>query len=362
MKKYFFAFFLFVEIFVYSQNIPNQLYGIWESKDRYVFFERGDGQNRAENQVAIYLKTYYGWYVDRTAEPEKYAEQESRTRNAATVKKGEQIFFTTEDIRSSNENGSARIFPDDDCAFEINLKYSKNDYAKIPVAIIKNNMYLNFYAQDEENPNFYKGNAASEGLKISAQKTAQNLSCLYFYENRFFDVRYWLSDMDYENSKVSLEYDGAVFFVSKHIFSAGNNYSCVSGRGKKIRNVVAPFVFEKDESENGENFIYYIEDKNQNAARKFFFNEDKSILIFDESPYLVKLIDKDSFEDLIEIAKKTNSQSKPEPKPLFPPNNLDWHWDLIDYIEKDDKIIQEVRLRQKEFGPRAKDFEKSNDR
>ena len=36
-------------------------------------------------------------------------------------------------------------------------------------------------------------------------------------------------------------------------------------------------------------------------------------------------------------------------------SNLDWHWDLIDMLEKDNQLIQQVRARQKEFGPRGKE-------
>ena len=54
----------------YSQNIPEEFYGIWESKDRYVFIEKNETEKA--NQIVIYLKTYYGWYVDRTVEPKEY--------------------------------------------------------------------------------------------------------------------------------------------------------------------------------------------------------------------------------------------------------------------------------------------------
>ena len=57
----------------YSQNIPEEFYGIWESKDRYVFIEKNETEKA--NQIVIYLKTYYGWYVDRTVEPKEYDEK-----------------------------------------------------------------------------------------------------------------------------------------------------------------------------------------------------------------------------------------------------------------------------------------------
>lgn len=360
-------------LFVFSQNtvIPDSLYGIWESKDRYVFFEKKSENNVPDNngdEIVIYLKTYYGWYVDRTVEPSDYSEKSERDRNIASPRKADHVYYSIEDIPVLKQKETN--FPEKNSVFELNLQYSKNDYTIIPVAIVDDKMYLNFYVRDDDNPDFYIGNAVSEGIKISMQTEAENISCLYFYNDTIFDIRYWLTDMDYENSKVSFTYNQNNFLVDKHIFSAGNNYTCVSGRSKKIRNVVSPFHFQK--SDSNEKIIYYIEEnikennntwKNNTSVgedgtnqKSMFFNEDNSILIFDEEPYLSKIIDKDGFEALMQIVKQSNSKRKPSKKPLFPEQKLDWHWDLIDYIEKDDKIIKEVRQRQKEFGLRAKDL------
>ena len=78
-----------------------------------------------------------------------------------------------------------------------------------------------------------------------------------------------------------------------------------------------------------------------------YFNHNKQSLY---------LSDKNDFESLMQIVKSSNSRRKPPSAPLFSESDLDWHWDLIDYIEKNDKKIQEVRQRQKDFGPRAKDL------
>ena len=86
---------------------------------------------------------------------------------------------------------------------------------------------------------------------------------------------------------------------------------------------------------------------------------DSPFIIADKEPYLVRIADKKTFEDLMKIVKDANSRRKPEPPAIFPPHNppLDWHWDLIDALEKNNPYIQAVRERQKAFGPRAKDLE-----
>lgn len=336
----------------FSQTIPDDIYGIWESKDRYVFIEKNETEKA--NQIVIYLKTYYGWYVDRTVEPKEYDEIIKRTRNNSTPKNAEQVFF---EILPINQNNDI-IISDDSLAFEINLIYSKNEIHKIPVTLINQKIYLDFYIQDTDDKSFYRGNAVSKGIKVSTWKIPENISCLYFLDDTFFDIRYWLTDMDYEKSKVSLDFDNKTFFVDKHIFSSGYNYSCVSGRSKKIRNVQPPFTIQKNQNnESTEPYInYIIEENDKKLEKKLLFNNDKSIIVLDEEPYLTKLADKNDFESLMQIVKSSNSRRKPPAKALFPENDLDWHWDLIDYLEKDDKMIQEVRQRQKNFGPRAKDL------
>ena len=85
MKKGFSVFLALFFLFpVFSEVIPEPLLGIWEGKDRFVFFEQ---QPENENpKLVIILKEYYGWYFDRAAEPEAYNAKETRVRNAATHK------------------------------------------------------------------------------------------------------------------------------------------------------------------------------------------------------------------------------------------------------------------------------------
>ena len=75
-----------------------------------------------------------------------------------------------------------------------------------------------------------------------------------------------------------------------------------------------------------------------------------------DKEYLIKIVDKNDFEALMNIVKAANSRRKPDPPPLFPPKELDWHWDLIDYLEKDNTLVQQVRERQRAFGVRGKEL------
>ena len=74
MKKGFLVVLLSALIFpVFSLDIPENLKGIWEGKDRFVFFENAaDDENP---QFVIVLKEYYDWYYDRAAEPADYSKK-----------------------------------------------------------------------------------------------------------------------------------------------------------------------------------------------------------------------------------------------------------------------------------------------
>ena len=316
-----------------SLNLES-LYGIWEGKDRFVFIEPGEEkteeQGSKENspvEIVILLKDFYGWYYDRVAEPAKYSEAYPRTRNSATPRNAEHVSLEINQLNNSSLDNT----------FQLALNYSRRQTTYVPIVILNDNMYLDFYVQDSENPAFYRGNAISKGITVSEQSVNENLNCFYIDGDDIYNIRYWLTDMDYSDRKVSLNYGDKSFNVDAHIISGDKNYACVPGRGKIIRNVQTPEkLYDKD----------------------YFFTEDKKILMTKQEQYLTKLADKNTFDQLMEIVKKANSRRRPEPDPVFPESHLDYHWDIIDYLEKNNTLIQEVRERQREFGVRGKDIGK----
>ena len=334
LKKVFLPlFYIFISVNLFAQAIPDKLLGIWESKDRYVFFEQN---NSDEPELVVVLKTYYGWYLDRAAEPASYADVEERTRNSATPRKAEIIKL--QKINTKDTPNS--LFG------SVNLAYSRSQINTIPFFILNDNMYLSYFEKDSNedsgivqnsNWNFYRGIAPSKGFQISPQTVPANISGYIIDGEKLYDVRYWQTYMDYSNDYVSFAYNEDSYQIPKHIKSCNANYSCVTGQSKRVRNTVKPFVYKSED---------------------YLFNDEGSVFTKNEEPYMKHLVDKDSISDLIKIVKDANARRKPDAPDLFPENNLDWHWDLIDMLEKDNQLIQQVRTRQKEFGPRGRDIGK----
>lgn len=354
MKKGFFIGVCFLLNFcTFSFQLPEKLEGLWEGKDRYVFLESSDSeQNENDNpysadtcEIVIVLKEYYGWYYDRAAESQAHSLEEERIANAATHKEAEHIKIVKIDSLINQPQDNTFELPED-CAWELKFNFSKYQQNRIPLCVIDDNMYLKFYVKqaqwDEEGKIItsqngqWLGNADSRGITLDSQLQIQNIGLLLVDQALLFDIRYWFSDMDFYDGLVKLSYNDKEYMLPKVISSCGQNYTCVSSfRSKKIRNVVEPFSFD---------------------AEKWVYNKDMTVMAVNEEPYLKKLADKNTFSDLMLLVKAANARRKPDPPPLFDDKELDWHWELIDYLEKDNNIIKEVRERQRKFGPRGKDF------
>ena len=325
MKKAFFICLLFLEVFYsFAEALPTKILGIWEAKDRYVFFEQNDEN---QPQIVVVLKTYYGWYLNRAAEPAEYNEKEPRVRNTANVRNAEHIYIQNINVKETANS----LYGSLDLAFS---SWQKNT---IPFFILDNQLYLSYFEKDihEEEPfDFYRGVAPSQGFMISQQSLPENITGYIIDGDKLYDVRYWRTDMDYSSDYITFTYKEDSYQIPKHLRSCETNYSSVSGRSKKVRNTVKPFAYR---------------------AENFIFNDDNTVFTKNEEPYLKQLADRDTFEELIKIIKEANSRRKPDPPALFPESDLDWHWDLIDQLESGNILIQQVRERQKAFGPRGKD-------
>ena len=306
MKKGFLVVLLFALISsLYSQANLSNLDGIWEGRDRFVFFEHAvDDEN--PNLVVI-LKTYYGWYYDRAAEPKDFSQVQTRTPNAATHKEPEVIPYK---ITNPDEN----ILD----VYQIRINYSKHNNDITTFAIDDDKIYLNpltLIKSDLEGPSrasgtpdgsgtpidseilFYRGYQYSLGFLMYEQATDQNITLLIVDGEKFYDVRYWLTDMDYDPSFVTFKYKDDIYSVPKHLTADGINYSCVNGRSKKVRNTMPSFLL---------------------TGSDIFYNQDKTVMIKDSKPYLTKLSDKKTIEELMQIIKEANARRKPDPEPIFP--------------------------------------------
>ena len=353
-------------------NFPALLEGIWTGGDRYVFFvpentaakaavkptdiARG-AQSSAENSaaaqsssknakitptdIALILKTYYGWFYDRAAEPEAFASQSERFLCTATTKDAERLTVTAEDLlnRPPRYDTNGNALPYDSGAWELVVKYNgKKKYeTRIPVAVIGNDLYLDFALRIDSagNPSalsgselagYWQGVCKRESIGLAPYPRASEIRSYYVSDDGMYVLRFWETTMPYTDALASFDDTGKTFSVAKHIVSSASVFTCVTGRSNRIRNIVkTPLDFGD-----------------------YKLDETGTICVFGK-PYMTKVLGKDSAPGLMQIVAEANSRRKDPPPPLFPPSDLNWHWDLIALLEKDNTLVKEVRLRQRAF-------------
>ena len=240
--------------------------------------------------------------------------------------------------------------------------------SKIPVAVLDDGLYLDFmirndqkeagvtadsnagingtaenadensvFSQETAAPfinGFWQGINAKSTIRISPEKNRGQLFSWYITDDATYRLTFWQTDMDADEAAQAVFSDGErIFTIKKFISSGGENYTCATGRRTLIRNI--------------EKFPEY--------AKEIITDRTGTILVSGKPAFT--RADETSKAELENIVRQANARRKPDPPPLFEPKELDWHWDLINQLEKGNKIIEEVRERQRAFGPRAQDIE-----
>ena len=332
-----------------QEAIPDLLSGIWHGSDRYVFFTQ-----EAKDNLAIVLKTYYGWFFDRAGESEEFSKTNARFLCTATTKTPEHIFARVEAMDlprpTVDANGNEIVY--DSGAWELVLTYngSKKYNVRIPFAIIGNDLYFDFVTKralssnetvnnetnetlnenarqslPEENYEVWQGVCEAKTFSLAPYLQPKELRTYVVVGEKIFPIRYWETNATWMNDNAFFYAGETKIELAKQLVSNDCVFSCVEGRRKEIRNV-SEGAFPKDTH----------------------FDTSKTICVFGKAAF-TKTLGKAKADDLIAIVNEANKRRKPDPPPLFPPSNLDWHWDIITMLEKDNTIIQEVRARQKRF-------------
>lgn len=332
------------EALLITNEVPEIFYGIWEASDRYVMFQeeselklkeqfRLSGKTEEElNFIWIYLKTFYGWYIDRSAE------KTNRKNTQYPYDRNDTVF---RDIQNISIQFKPLIDSPECCAFEMIVHYPKiTEPTVIPMCVIGNRLYLNFAVKTGEIPlnendektvqNPLNGSWSSaakvSGIKVSKPIVSDNLVSTYITNDSIYYIRYWKTTMPYSDEKAFFSDGKYKYEVPKHINSAGNIYTCVTGRSVTIRNV----------------------ERRNLPLQDYVMNEEQNVIAFGE-PYMTKMRETCSIADMMDFVKVQNSRKAPPYDPPFPPVELDFHLEDITRLELGNQIIQAVRKRQREF-------------
>lgn len=315
-RKIIFAciFCLFINSNPFSQNFPSLLKGLWEGSDRIVLFS-DSSEKESITDCSIVLKTFYGWYDDRNAEPEYFSKNTPRDRNNTTSKESESMIFTIETICEDSRKT---------CGAYLLTFYFGKESITIPAAVLDQKLYLNFLVKEKNSEGtgenfmngFWRNPGNANGILSSKGRNAKELQSIYFNNNDVYHIRYWQTDMEagkdeIKNAKAEFTDGKNTFYVDKFIQTGNLLYTCTTGRSKTIRNI----------------------QKSHSNTMKFTVDDEKTICIL-EKEYLAMKNPSATENDLMKTVIENNKLKHPAPKPLFPPSKVNFHFKEISELEK----------------------------
>ncbi len=313
--------------------VPLLLEGVWENSGRYILFDTGYASRNNIEIPQIVLKTYYGWYNDRSAESSDYTKENPRSRNIANSYSGaqeleirfhpltQQCFTKEYNLPVYTEDGKIITALDNSSGawdMEIFYPHFKESF-HVPVCVIGNNLYLNFIIKDtnqfNENASFWRDQGNASGILISPPVSSRELTSYLVTEDAVYHIRYWRTDMEHDgNAKASFSDGSETFYVPKHIKVGEENFTCVNGRGSKIRNI------EKSSDFSSEYVMNSLEIEN---LQEKTVTQESTICAFGK-PYLVL---EETTRTLEQILAEESLRKKSAPPYPFPPHgilDLDW--------------------------------------
>lgn len=344
--------------------VPVLLEGIWENQNRYVVF---DTSYRTETNWAIpqiVLRTFYTWYDDRAAESAEYTQTNPRDTNTATDSRfaAEHIelrftpltdeLFTADRALSVVQSDGDILSAENESsgAWDVEIKYANRklgavDTYHVPIAVIGNKLYLHFAIKEEDSDSvpvsplingtvlesgslldgYWRDYGNASGILVSPPVTNAELLCYYVYGSRFYHIRYWETDMDYDEAALAQIVDGEdIFSVPKHLLVGGKVYTCTKGRRSQIRNIKKSDSFEKSYALNN---ILVQKRATVGETQVDYTVRTTTICVFGE-PYLTLTDGSQSIEEIITLH---NARKKPLPAPPFPAHGgvLDYDWESL---------------------------------
>ncbi|MBQ9238480.1 MAG: hypothetical protein IJ191_04085 [Treponema sp.] len=319
---------------LYTEEPPALLAGIWDGTDRLVYFPAAHTASALDSVPAVVLKTYYGWYYDRAAEPESFAEHTERVRSIPTPRSAERLSVRYEPIVVPAFDDGAEPASG---AWEIIVYSGQKELSRIPVAVIGTALYLDFVVRREE-PTFplagdtalslpdrlngyWRGVSSQSAFRSAPLPVKENIYSYYIVDGSVYTIRYWRTDTPPEDGSATFTDETRHYAVPKRLVSAQTVYTCTTGRSTQIRNVEKAAALPGD---------YRIDPTGR-------------ICVFG-APYLTKL-PVQTEAALLELVATANARRKPDPPPLLPPAAVDWHWDTIRQLEAGNALIEAVRKR-----------------
>ena len=337
---------------VFSTPLPcpaQSLVGIWENNERFIEYT-GKSDGTTENALRIVLKTYYRFvYEDMGIYPIRVTQED--TGNIYSLNIRYQGFKTpvTTDAWVYN-NGLFTSFykklpytlgaeTASDRPQNERTSVSDSAHTVVQPTILSSAALLD---------GFWVEQGFRDGILIYQQEAPAFFDAFFFNGTQYIKFRYWKGDFEYKEKRARFVCDSGLHVsVPKFIRHYGALYSCITDNGSKLKNYEKGIVSISDDStgmrqltltpQGGGPGTHAIGDVYPNQkypkvqSLPLYYSEADAAFAFGE-PFLTR----SSISDLQAEVTQHNSLKRPPPEPLLKADELDFYWDRIKEIRKQD--------------------------
>ena len=339
-------FYIILSLFlILSIPCPAQpLAGIWENSERFIeYIGKTDGTT--EDTLRIVLKTYYRFvYEDMGTYPVKINQEDTGNIYSLRIRYPGYKAPVPADVWVHG-NGLFSSF-----------------YKKVPYNLVAGTRQNTAQSETEETPanpqspaepsaatvldGFWVEQGFRDGILIYQQEVPAFFDAFFFNGTQYIKFRYWTGDFEYKKKYAGFAFDdGLQVTVPKFIRQYDAIYSCITDNGSKLKNYEKGSVSISDDGngvrqltltpQGGGPGTHAIGDVYPNQKHPkvqglpLYYDESDGAFALGE-PFLTR----SSISDLQEEITRHNSLKRPPPEPLLKADELDFYWERIKEIRK----------------------------
>ena len=318
------------------------LAGVWENSERFIEYT-GKADGTAEDTLQIVLKTYYRFVYDNMGIYPVTAMQQN-TENIYSLQIRYPGFKTP--ITTSVWVHGSGLFSSFYKRIPHNLVAGKKQHT--PQAgsdEIHANTQLSLSAPASFMDGFWVEQGFRNGILIYQQEAPSFFDAFFFNGTQYIRFRYWTGDFEYKEKYAGFAFDdGLQVRVPKFIRQYDAIYSCITDNGSKLKNYEKGIVSINSNNDTQQltltpqgggpgthatGNVYPNQKYPQIQGLPLHYDETDKAFAFGE-PFLTR----SSIPDLQKEIKRHNSLKRPPPEPLLKADELDFYWDRIKEIRK----------------------------